>query len=75
LLPFSGWELHHEWIEFAHEQSTLHKNRAVTRDLWIQLIQFMQQYPNKATVNAFNPTDSAWPNLIDEFCERIKDKI
>jgi hypothetical protein len=74
MLPFSGWTLHSQWIEFVDEQISLHKNRAVTRDLWVQMIRFMHVFPTAVSIDAFDSVDSAWPNLIDEFCERIINK-
>ena len=70
LLPFSGWTLYEDWIQLVIEQSAHPKYRAVTKDLWSQLLDFIREYPSINEVRSFDSINSAWPNLIDEFCER-----
>ena len=74
LLPFSGWSLYEEWIQLVTEHSGHTKYRAVTKDLWSQLLDFIRDYPNLEAIREFDSANSAWPNLIDEFCERHKPK-
>ena len=72
LLPFSGWSLHEQWIQLVTEQSGNPKYRAVTKDLWSQLLDFISQYRTLEAIRGFDSSNSAWPNLIDEFCDRHK---
>ena len=72
LLPLSGWSLHEEWINLVAELNGNPKHRAVTKDLWSQLLDFMKQYPSGVALQQFDIENSAWPNLIDEFSDRLR---
>ncbi|PSC72336.1 DCN1 2 [Micractinium conductrix] len=65
LLPPSRWQHIEAWKEFLHT----HHKRAVSRDTWNQLLDFIQ-----ATKPDFSNYDdsSAWPYLLDEFVEEMR---
>jgi DCN1-like protein 1/2 len=65
LITKDKWKYIDEWCAFLQE----HHKRAVSRDTWSQLLDFV------ATVGTdFNKYDpnSAWPYLIDEFVEHMQ---
>ncbi|KAK9814215.1 hypothetical protein WJX72_002410 [[Myrmecia] bisecta] len=70
-LLFAGrqWPLLDDWCEFLVK----HHNRAISRDTWLQLLDFTKQI--KPDMSNFDGDGmSAWPYLIDEFVEYIREK-
>mmetsp|Transcript_4791 Transcript_4791/g.8693 ORF Transcript_4791/g.8693 Transcript_4791/m.8693 type:complete len:252 (-) Transcript_4791:144-899(-) len=61
------WPLVDEWCEFLQE----HHNRAISKDTWTQLLDFI-----KSISPDFSNFDEngAWPYLIDEFVEFVNEK-
>mmetsp|Transcript_28788 Transcript_28788/g.81081 ORF Transcript_28788/g.81081 Transcript_28788/m.81081 type:complete len:248 (-) Transcript_28788:139-882(-) len=61
------WALLADWSEFLQT----HHNRAISKDTWTQLLDFV-----KAIDDDFSNFDEngAWPYLIDEFVDHMKEK-
>jgi DCN1-like protein 1/2 len=59
LVPASRWQLIDEWCAFVQE----HHKRAVSRDTWAQLLDFMRSIKDDFSNYDEN---GAWPYLIDE---------
>lgn len=58
------WELLGDWTEFLEK----HHNRAISKDTWIQLLDFKKTVqPDFSNFDA----SGAWPYLIDEFVEYV----
>ncbi|KAF5827375.1 DCN1-like protein 2 [Dunaliella salina] len=68
-LLFSGnrWPLVNEWCDFLQK----HHNRAISKDTWTQLYDFIKTV--KPDFSNFEESSSAWPYLIDEFVEHIRE--
>ncbi len=63
LITKKKWKLIDEWCAFLQE----HHKRAVSRDTWSQLLDFIRTIGSD--FKKYDP-NSAWPYLIDEFVER-----
>lgn len=59
------WALIDEWLEFLNK----HHNRAISKDTWSQLYDFIKTV--KPDFSNFDE-NSAWPYLIDEFVEHVR---
>lgn len=59
------WPLLDLWIQFLQEQH----NRAISRDTWMQLLDFILAYKPDLSDFAEDSSNSAWPYLIDDFVE------
>ncbi|KAL0226813.1 hypothetical protein P9112_014137 [Eukaryota sp. TZLM1-RC] len=57
------WSLTEDWCNFVSQQSKL---KVVTRDLWNELLSFIETVGNDLTKWS---ADDAWPSAIDQFCE------
>jgi DCN1-like protein 1/2 len=62
------WPLIDEWCEFLQKH---HANRAVSKDTWSQLYDFIKTI--KPDFSNFDET-AAWPYLLDEFVQHMKQK-
>lgn len=58
-----------EWLEFVEKSST----KGVNKDVWEQTIKFAEETVKDDSLKWWDET-SAWPALVDEFVEWIKDK-
>jgi DCN1-like protein 1/2 len=67
LITKKKWKYIDEWCAFLQE----HHKRAVSRDTWIQLLDFVNTVGTD--FKKYDP-NSAWPYLIDEFVEHMEDK-
>ncbi|GAX81392.1 hypothetical protein CEUSTIGMA_g8823.t1 [Chlamydomonas eustigma] len=61
------WPLLEDWCEFLLK----HHNRAISKDTWVQLYDFIQTI--KPDFSNFDET-AAWPYLLDEFVDHVKEK-
>lgn len=61
-----GWTLADAWCEFVQK----HHRRAVSRDTWVQLLDFIRTI--KPDLSNFDGDMAAWPYLIDEFVEHMR---
>ncbi|GLI58884.1 hypothetical protein VaNZ11_000653 [Volvox africanus] len=66
-VPEQRWPLIDDWCEFL----TKHHNRAISKDTWLQLFDFIKSV--KPDFSNFDE-NSAWPYLLDEFVEYMKNK-
>lgn len=66
LISTNKWKHIHAWCDFLREN---HK-RAISRDTWNQLLDFIESVDEK--FENFDP-NGAWPYLLDEFVEWIKE--
>lgn len=69
-LLFTGdrrWEYIDEWCAFLQK----YHNRAISKDTWVQLFEFVKNI--KPDFTNFDPT-SAWPYLIDEFVDHMREQ-
>ncbi|KXZ49925.1 hypothetical protein GPECTOR_19g376 [Gonium pectorale] len=66
-VPEQRWPLIDDWCEFL----TKHHNRAISRDTWLQLYDFIKSV--KPDFSNFDE-NSAWPYLLDEFVDHMKAK-
>ncbi|KAG2452598.1 hypothetical protein HYH02_002835 [Chlamydomonas schloesseri] len=66
-VPEQRWPLIDDWCEFL----TKHHNRAISKDTWQQLYDFIKTV--KPDFSNFDE-NSAWPYLLDEFVDHIKTK-
>ncbi|GIL70345.1 hypothetical protein Vretimale_3465 [Volvox reticuliferus] len=66
-VPEQRWPLIDDWCEFL----TKHHNRAISKDTWLQLFDFIKSV--KPDFSNFDE-NSAWPYLLDEFVEHMKNK-
>ncbi|KAG2494561.1 hypothetical protein HYH03_007327 [Edaphochlamys debaryana] len=66
-VPEQRWPLIDDWCEFL----TKHHNRAISKDTWQQLYDFIKSV--KPDFSNFDE-NSAWPYLLDEFVEHMKAK-
>lgn len=62
-----AWPLLTDWCEFLQK----HHNRAISKDTWTQLFDFIKQI--KPDFSNFDES-SAWPYLLDEFVDCMKEK-
>lgn len=67
LVPVSRWPRCPEWCAFVQE----HHRRAVSRDTWTQLLDFMRNIEDDFSNYDEN---GAWPYLIDEFVEWVRSR-
>ncbi|KAJ9528545.1 hypothetical protein QJQ45_020474 [Haematococcus lacustris] len=63
------WPLLDDWCEFLTKQ---HGGKAISKDTWTQLLDFIRTV--KPDLSNFDPDNSAWPYLIDEFVEAVRAK-
>lgn len=67
LVPASRWQYMPDWCAFLQE----HHKRAVSRDTWNQLYDFMATI--KPDFSNYDDT-GAWPYLIDDFVEHMRQR-
>lgn len=67
LVPPSRWRHIQAWCEFLAE----HHKRAISRDTWVQLLDFMQNV--KPDFSNYDDA-GAWPYLMDEFVELMREQ-
>jgi len=70
VLPFSGWKLYQKWLDFTRATN----GKAITRDIWTQLLVLIEQVPDLEALDAFDRDNGAWPVMIDEFFDHITHK-
>ncbi|PHU00038.1 hypothetical protein BC332_29825 [Capsicum chinense] len=58
------WPLIDQWCKFIQE----HHNKAITRDVWLQLLEFARTVD--ATLSNYD-AEGAWPCLLDDFVEYL----
>jgi DCN1-like protein 1/2 len=58
------WIYFRRFVEFVES-----KTKAVSRDTWRMLLNFIEQHPNDLSKY---DADACWPSLIDEFVELIR---
>ncbi len=46
----------------------------ITLDQWRSFLDFSYEYPNAESLEGYDEGDSAWPVLIDEYCEYMAKK-
>ena len=68
LVQPSTWKYINDWCEFLQE----HHKRAVSKDTWTQLLDFMRNINDDFSNYDEN---GAWPYLIDEFVAVQKEKL
>ncbi|EIE18950.1 DUF298-domain-containing protein [Coccomyxa subellipsoidea C-169] len=66
LFSVKPWPLLDAWCAFLEQ----HHNRAVSRDTWIQLLDFCRAV--KEDLSNFEESGSAWPYLLDDFVEYMR---
>lgn len=69
LLPPQRWPLIHDWCAFLKETH----NRAVSRDTWVQLVEFIENVPQDGAYTGYDDS-GAWPYLVDEFVDWYRKK-
>ncbi|KOG97835.1 NEDD8 ligase DCN1 [Saccharomyces eubayanus] len=57
------------WFRFLHDEG----KRTVTKDAWHMLLQFFKQYPTIQSIIDDYDEAAAWPFIIDEFYEFLRD--
>jgi len=68
LLLEGKWPLLDDWCDFLSKH---HSNRAISRDTWQQLLDFIKSI--KPDFSNFDE-NAAWPYLLDEFVTEMKEK-
>jgi len=64
LLKDKNWPLTTKWLNFLKAEN----KKAISRDTWQQLLEFMTAYP----VNLEKYDSSSWPSIFDEFNEYMQ---
>ncbi|KAG2444397.1 hypothetical protein HXX76_001150 [Chlamydomonas incerta] len=64
----NAWPLVDDWVAFLEAR---HNNRAIAKDTWLQLLDFIRSV--KPDFSNFDE-NSAWPYLLDEFVEHMREK-
>jgi DCN1-like protein 1/2 len=64
----STWSLWGSWDKFLQQDS----KKGISRDTWMMLLSFMETVPTADKVGEIDPFD-AWPILIDEFVDYLKE--
>jgi len=63
-----SWQYLDDWVSFLQ---THHANRAISKDTWVQLFEFVKNIkPDFSNFDA----DAAWPYLLDEFVDYMREK-
>lgn len=65
------WPLLDLWLEFLQKN---HK-KAISRDTWIQLLDFIKTFKPDLSDFVEDEHDSAWPYLIDDFVEYARENM
>ena len=47
----------------------------ITLDQWRSFLDFSYEYPNAKSLEGYDDSESAWPVLIDEYCEYMGKKM
>ncbi|KAK9918420.1 hypothetical protein WJX75_004024 [Coccomyxa subellipsoidea] len=66
LFSAKPWPLLDAWCEFLEQ----HHNRAISKDTWIQLLDFCRAV--RQDLSNFEESGSAWPYLLDDFVEYMR---
>jgi len=66
LFKDKNWPLTAKWLNFLKDEN----KKAVSRDTWQQLLEFIATYPEN--LDAFE--SSSWPSIFDEFFEYMQRK-
>ena len=57
-------------------ESTKDENYSkITLDQWRSFLDFSYEYPNAESLEGYDEGESAWPVLIDEYCEYMVKKV
>lgn len=51
------------------EATTAETHSKITLDQWRSYLDFSYEYPNEETLGNYDEGESAWPVLIDEYCD------
>lgn len=72
LLPYSGWNLHEQWLDYVSSEDHHAKGRAVTKDVWTLLLSFAKSVPDAASRDGYDRDSGAWPIIYDEFYDHLR---
>ena len=64
LITSARWKYIDQWCEFLEKKH----RRAISKDTWVQLLDFVNSMDNE--FSQYDPND-AWPYLIDDFVEEV----
>ncbi|CAK0786318.1 hypothetical protein CVIRNUC_009531 [Coccomyxa viridis] len=67
LLSAHSWPLLESWCHFLEEKH----NKAISKDTWVQLLDFVRAV--KPDLSNFEESGSAWPYLLDDFVDWMRD--
>jgi len=64
----NSYALLHSWLKFVEDSKEKDELKSISRDIWEQIVDFLQEVDDVDHYNA----DAAWPVAIDEFVECLK---
>jgi len=62
--------LSHSWLKFVEENKNKDEFKSISRDIWEQLLDFLQEVKDVENYNE----DGAWPVAVDEFIDYLKNE-